>query len=158
MHGATGSTREDCHFGSHRHGIILSPSHRRPNAYRCLPKVRAGPVGKYGGSAYQARRWQCGTLRICRANLCVCCVRRGVRRSGGVVGHLRRPCQPLQVIGVLAEVLPIARRFLLFNPFFRARRQAASTALDRSRRAGRTSARQYGADPTGCCERGSPLH
>ena len=48
---------------------------------------------------------------------CVCCVRRGVRRSGGVVkGRLRRPYRPLQVIGVLAEVLPIARKSFQFSP------------------------------------------
>src|ERR1700751_541133 len=47
---------------------------------------------------------------------CVCRVRRGVRRSGGVVrGRLQRPYRPLQVIGVLAAVLPIARKSLRFS-------------------------------------------
>jgi hypothetical protein len=83
---------------------------------RSLSKVRAGSCGNHSGSGYQARRWQCETLRVYRAVVCVCCVRRGKRRLGGVVrGRLRRPFRPLQVIGVLAAVLPIARKSLSFS-------------------------------------------
>ena len=47
---------------------------------------------------------------------CVCRVRRGVRRSGGVVrGRLQRPYRPLQVVGVLAAVLPVAGKSLRFS-------------------------------------------
>src|SRR5262249_24144811 len=35
---------------------------------------------------------------------------------GGIVGRLRRPYRPLQVISVLATVLPIARKSPLFSP------------------------------------------
>ena len=47
---------------------------------------------------------------------CVCCVDHVVRRSGGVVrGRLQRPYRPFQVNGVLAAVLPNARKCLPFN-------------------------------------------
>jgi hypothetical protein len=47
---------------------------------------------------------------------CVCRVEHVIRRSGGVVrGRLRRPYRPLQVNGVLAAVLPNARKSLMFN-------------------------------------------
>jgi hypothetical protein len=63
---------EERDLGAARLGIILSPSHRRPNGYRYLPKVRAGLVWQLiAGPLYQARRWQCGTLRICHATVCV---------------------------------------------------------------------------------------
>ena len=70
-------------------------------------KIIAGPVSKRGNGSVR----RCGLPRQC-----VCCVRRGIRRSGGVVrGRLRRPCRPLQVIGVLAVVLPIARKSVQFS-------------------------------------------
>ena len=56
---------------------------------------------------------RCGPPRRC---VCVCCVRRGIRRSGGIVrGRLWRPYRPFQVIGVLAAVLPIARKSQQFS-------------------------------------------
>jgi len=70
--------------------------------------IIAGPVSKRGDGSVG----RCGDC----ATLCVFCVRRGLRRSGGVVrGRLRRPCRPLQVIGVLATVLPIARKSRQFS-------------------------------------------
>ena len=70
--------------------------------------IIAGPISKRGDGSVG----RCGDC----ATLCVFCVRRGLRRSGGVVrGRLRRPCRPLQVIGVLATVLPIARKSRQFS-------------------------------------------
>ena len=70
--------------------------------------IIAGPISKRGDGSVG----RCGDC----ATLCVFCVRRGLRRSGGVVrGLLRRPCRPLQVIGVLATVLPIARKSRQFS-------------------------------------------
>ena len=68
--------------------------------------IIAGPVSKRGD----------GSVRRCALRATVCGLRRGVRRSGGVMrGRLRRPYRPLQVIGVLAAVLPIARKSLQFS-------------------------------------------
>ena len=75
---------------------------------RARVAIIAGPVSKRGDGSVG----RCGDC----ATLCVFCVRRGLRRSGGVVrGRLRRPCRPLQVIGVLATVLPIARKSRQFS-------------------------------------------
>ena len=76
---------------------------------------RGTRVANNSGSGYQARRLQCETLRA-TTPLCVCCVRCGIRRSGGIVrGRLWRPYRPFQVIGVLAAVLPIARKSQQFS-------------------------------------------
>ena len=70
--------------------------------------IIAGPVSKRGDGSVG----RCGSA----APLCVCRVRRGVRRSGGVVrGRLQRPYRPLQVVGVLAAVLPVAGKSLRFS-------------------------------------------
>ena len=69
--------------------------------------IIAGPVSKRGDGSVG----RCGDC----ATLCVFCVRRGLRRSGGVVrGRLRRPCRPLQVIGVLAAEMSSGK----FKPKF----------------------------------------
>ena len=111
--------------------------------------IIAGPVSKRGDGSVG----RCGDC----ATLCVFCVRRGLRRSGGVVrGRLRRPCRPLQVIGVLAVVLPIARKSLQFSPSAeRAGRLPIPAKTNRQVR--RTSARQDGSVLLGWTGRQPPL-
>ena len=55
-------------------------------------------------------------VAVCRASMCVLRKAWGPPLGGVMRGRLRRPCRPLQVIGVLAVVLPIARKSLQFSP------------------------------------------
>jgi hypothetical protein len=95
--------------------MIVPLSYSCPNVCRSLSKVRAGPVWQIIAGPVNKRGD--GSVRRCGLpRHGVYCVRRGIRRSGGVVrGRLRRPYRPLQVIGVLAAVLPIARKSLRFS-------------------------------------------
>jgi hypothetical protein len=148
--------REDCHFGSHRHGIILSPSHRRPNAYRCLPKVCAGRVGNIAGLPIKrgdGSVGRCGSA----APLCVCVLRKAWSPPlGGCCGTLAAAVSATSGYRRIGSGSADRKRVPAVQSFFRARRWAAGTAQDRSRRARRTSARQLG-HSAGCCARGSAL-
>ena len=54
-------------------------------------------------------------VAVCRASMCVLRKAWGPPLGGVMRGRLRRPCRPLQVIGVLATVLPIARKSRQFS-------------------------------------------
>jgi len=77
-------------------------------------KFARDSCGNSSGSGQQARRWQCETLRA-TALLCVLRKAWDPPLGGRCARHLRRPYWPLQVIGVLAAVLPIARKSVQFS-------------------------------------------